>query len=772
MKKRIVLLTLIILVLFISSCVHYPSGKAIDDKISGPSPAAKYPEPKEEGSIETYSSGSSAKSPSTTSSSSNAQEIDEESLIEIEEPQEPVKPKKPGPKLYSPSLFNRLLDFFQTLFKPDLSPVGKVISNHEPNYIIHNSETDTIDITLTTYVSANCKYSYDENTLFEDMPYTFENTGLTHSADLTNLQPAHTYRIYARCNSSIGLTTNDYNITYRILPEINDLYPKLAMVRHPCITSQEEVEDLARYDLLVMHKRHSWDTLDCNTGQLEDLRELNPNIKILAHLPQSYIQYPSENWPGDNSYPQSDNIIYPLMEGITFYGTPTNRMILSDTQGNPILIQRAGWQEAISDITPLCPEGAEGTWNEQTINYTKEIILKSGVWDGIFWDSLYNSISWYNNYIDYPIDLNEDGVADSASWLDQQWAAGIDEFSNLAREQLGPDVLMVANGNQERYETYNGRMIESFRPWEWENDFGSLQEWEGSAKDPELNMVVKQFNEPVSNAYKGLRWGLGATLLSNAYYEAANNEYTESWWIDEFAVDFETGEAVSPSSENNWAGKGYLGEPINEAYTLGLTDTYHPFDVWRRDFENGTVIVNPNYYSSSPRYSYITIELEKEYRKISGTQDPVNNGFIVSNITLEWRDAIILLNTIEEGNTTRATLGGEGGAGGETGVLEGSSEETEEETNKEGFECSPIGEKRCINEKSYNLCESYIWSTPIDCTFGHICQDGECIPKKIDIIEVLNNPENRSMFWTLGGLFCLAGIVTIIFTRRLHRFKV
>ena len=777
MKKGIFLLCLIISLIIISGCIEYPSGRFVKEKVDDPPFSAM--EPEEETSIisnpeGSYSSSSDKKVITSSSTPSNSPLSTDSAFYSGEEEETPVKPKKiEAHPNYSPSLFSILFNFFEILFKLQLSPASAVISGHEPDYPIHNK--DSIDITLTTYVDATCRYSYDENIDFRYMEHFFSGTGQQHFTELANLQPGRTYKIYARCNTTNSvMTKNDYNITYRILPEINDAYPRLATVKHLCITSQDDVEDLAKYDLLVMHKRHSWDTLSCNTQQLADIRDLNSNVKILVHMPQSYIQYPQEGWPEDGSYPQEGNIKYPLMDGITFHGPAKDRMILSDTQGDPILLERSWGYEATADITPLCPEGEEGSWNDQKVNYAKEVTLASGVWDGVFWDSLYNSISWYNQYIDYPIDLNEDGIADDNSWLNEQWSAGIDEFSALAREELGSDVWMVANGHQEKYSTYNGKMVENLRQWEWERDFGRLQDWDEQSKEPKINMVVKQFNEPISGAYKALRWGLGATLLTDAYYEIANNAYVDTWWLDEFAVDLTTGEAITPTPGNSWAGKGYLGGPLDSAYTLDLTDIYHPFDVWRRDFENGIVLVNPNYYSGNPNLASITIDLETEYRKIRGTQDStVNDGSTITNVTLSYRDAIILLNFQTEGGGNTTQQGEAGRSGEDSGDnLANSEEVTEEQTNKQGLECLTLNEKICINEISYNICENNIWSTPINCGIGRICQEGECLLKKINLREILNNPENRPIFWVILGLIGIVIIITLFVTRRYHRLHV
>jgi Hypothetical glycosyl hydrolase family 15 len=62
-------------------------------------------------------------------------------------------------------------------------------------------------------------------------------------------------------------------------------------------------------------------------------------------------------------------------------------------------------------------------------------------------------------------------------------------------------------------------------------------------------------------------------------------------------------------------------------------------DLFRRDFDNGIVITNGTWQTQ-------TVSLGGTFRKIEGTQDPsVNDGSLVSSVTLASHDAIILLGT-------------------------------------------------------------------------------------------------------------------------------
>lgn len=61
--------------------------------------------------------------------------------------------------------------------------------------------------------------------------------------------------------------------------------------------------------------------------------------------------------------------------------------------------------------------------------------------------------------------------------------------------------------------------------------------------------------------------------------------------------------------------------------------------IYRRDFQNGTVLVNPS-------DNYLSVPLERQFRRISGAADPtVNNGGIVTQVTLAPSDALFLIGS-------------------------------------------------------------------------------------------------------------------------------
>ena len=113
--------------------------------------------------------------------------------------------------------------------------------------------------------------------------------------------------------------------------------------------------------------------------------------------------------------------------------------------------------------------------------------------------------------------------------------------------------------------------------------------------------------------YRLFRYAYASCLLDDGYFSFTDKsrEYSSVPWFDEY--DYKLGNALSG--------------PPTVAWSQG---------VWRRDFQNGVVLVNP---TSSAK----TVKLEPDLRKLAGNQDPaVNDGSAVGQVTLEAKDGIVL----------------------------------------------------------------------------------------------------------------------------------
>jgi hypothetical protein len=82
----------------------------------------------------------------------------------------------------------------------------------------------------------------------------------------------------------------------------------------------------------------------------------------------------------------------------------------------------------------------------------------------------------------------------------------------------------------------------------------------------------------------------------------------------------------------------YLGQ---EAGSVWLDDVHFQrgtTTIYRRDFQNGIVLVNPS------TESWVTVPLERDYKRILGVSDPlVNDGSVVRNPEIAPQDALFLI---------------------------------------------------------------------------------------------------------------------------------
>jgi hypothetical protein len=125
--------------------------------------------------------------------------------------------------------------------------------------------------------------------------------------------------------------------------------------------------------------------------------------------------------------------------------------------------------------------------------------------------------------------------------------------------------------------------------------------------------------------YAFMRYGLTSTLMDNGYFAFDDDTqiYKTAPIFDEYQVD--------------------LGQPLEGAQLVPWSN-----GIFRRNFTNGTVLVNPRGNGIQ------TVTLEPGFHRIEGKQDPVhNNGQPVSTIKLNEGDGIILLREGTPKNAAR-----------------------------------------------------------------------------------------------------------------------
>jgi hypothetical protein len=241
--------------------------------------------------------------------------------------------------------------------------------------------------------------------------------------------------------------------------------------------------------------------------------------------------------------------------------------------------------------------------------------------------------------------------------FDSTWSDGLRLYLDKLRQAVGPDRIIYLNWGIEEYQTVNGDNFEGF-PDEagalGENTWhdvvfgpfhrGSYFNWVSLSPQPNITMIETyedntvpsgSYDNPCEKAgftpnYRKMRFGLTTALLNDGYFSYEMNTDGHGslclMWFDEY--------------DNAGAGRGYLGYPLGEAYQVTasrLSSHKKGLDIWQRDYEGGTVLVNSTDEA-------VTISLEGTFRKIKGSQDPaINDGSLVTELTLQPKDGIILL---------------------------------------------------------------------------------------------------------------------------------
>lgn len=351
-----------------------------------------------------------------------------------------------------------------------------------------------------------------------------------------------------------------------------------------------EIENLAKWDLLILDMENQVS----NPEKIKKIRQLNPNIKILAYVTSQEIKN------GNLGVMRAK-----LKSGISdsWYLRRSNGDKISFWPGTTML-----------NPTDVCPVSNGQRWSDYMASFMNNEVLTTGLWDGIFYDNTWGDLTWFTGS---NVDLNLDGQPDAD--INKHWNAGMTNLFNLTRDLSRANYVIVGNAMTREYaNNLNGMMYENFQNHVWRDVMYAIKtEMAGSLRPRIIIINANTNNSGNSQDYKTMRYGLGSALVGGAYYSFDDGDQTHSqtWWYDEYNVK--------------------LGNPIGEAKTVGGS-TQVKEDVWRRDYENGLALVNSTAVAQS-------VNLGDDYEKIIGKQDPtINDGSIVDRITLNARDGIVL----------------------------------------------------------------------------------------------------------------------------------
>ncbi|MBI2300248.1 MAG: hypothetical protein HYU66_15095, partial [Armatimonadetes bacterium] len=331
-------------------------------------------------------------------------------------------------------------------------------------------------------------------------------------------------------------------------------------------STPQDLAEIARCDLLIGGVWCNWAEPEQRrrlAGHLAELKRLNPHLIVLDFSSSAPYHYPN-----DTRFPAGGWLLQP--DGKRVLGWPGTAMIN---------LRRP---DVLGFLTARSVES-----------------VKDKCFDGSFIDCMGSSFDWWACNIErgeaYQIDADGDGKPDDRKQLDEQWIEAKTQLSRQVRAALGDDGLFMTN--QAGYwglPDMNGILLEDYLDyvlagqWDFERVMDEYFRWTAAPRRPNLTTIVsssaleppfdpwKSMPEPDRNALleRGrtrldrMRFGLAATLMGDGYY--AYDLHTrwrgQRWWYPEY--DAPLGYPKSP------------GAP-------------QPDGTWRREFDGGTVIVNP-----------------------------------------------------------------------------------------------------------------------------------------------------------------------------------
>ncbi len=371
-------------------------------------------------------------------------------------------------------------------------------------------------------------------------------------------------------------------------------FPKLANYFLNWEISDKEAKELARWDLLVL----DMETQVNSREQLKKIRQYNPDIIILAYITAGEIR--------------QDACAYNMsLLRCELFKKIKDEWYLKDEKGN----RTVAWPGTNMLNFGVNHYNTSDSWNSTLAKFVYYKLMLSGVWDGVFYDTIWHDMYWVN---DSKLDVNNDGKNDNIAYVNERYKNGVVSMLSTTASLFGDSYLIVENGSSHvAYQPHiNGMMYESFpTPWEgagyWPNVMRSLLEKPALNKEPKIHIV--NANSRDKNDLREMRFGLGSALLAGAYYsfDFGETHHGQTWWYEEYDYN--------------------LGAPTSGAYRVDGPFENYEEGLWRRDFEKGVVFVNSYQRRTS--------------QEIGENLEMVNSDgkrILVNRISLEARDSMIL----------------------------------------------------------------------------------------------------------------------------------
>ena len=386
--------------------------------------------------------------------------------------------------------------------------------------------------------------------------------------------------------------------------------PKIMNLWFDWEITDADVQEIAKWDAVVF----DMDQQSRFPDKIRKIRELNPNIKILAYVDSCNIA--AARFVEESYFPG-----YALAHAI-----PESWYV---HRGNT----RVGfWPGAWTlNITDVAPRDANGkTWSDYLPEFIATKVWSTGLWDGIFLDNAIVGPTWF---VGGGLDITGDGIAESDDAVNEAWKRGWKKTADALRARLGSDAIIMGNGSAEYASQTNGILFEDFPNYGWTTGFRDYQTAYHYNQKPSfstINSNANNVNRPGS--YRAMRLGLTTAMLANGYYsfDYGNKDHGQAWWYDEY--DAVLGDPTGAPTQIIPPGSSGVNE-----------------GVWWRDYQKGAVVVNSTWQEQY-------IELPAVFERLRGNQDAtVNSGALESALTVPARDGLLLYRRTETATIPRST---------------------------------------------------------------------------------------------------------------------
>jgi hypothetical protein len=403
------------------------------------------------------------------------------------------------------------------------------------------------------------------------------------------------------------------------------LFPKLFIQLQTYLPSVATVKEAANRDLIVADAEVVANNPEF-LGASGVIRTLNPNAVILTYFSAADVI------PGNTA-----TINAGFIAGVK------DAWYMKDVSGARFKLYelREGFWTEMLNLTTVV--------NNFMPKYLNNAVLSKGLVDGIFYDWINDDISWLNHRTHAPCglpDIDHDGLPESDKDLNERWIVGTKNLLQNSSRFFPNGSLIIGNSGGVTKHTYgaglDGLMIENFLGADWayimRKHLGHLK----YSRRSTLSIIMANGKE---KDYKTMRYSLCSTLMFNGYFTYTNKgSYLATWWYDEYSVDLVSGKSLKSLDH-----KGYLGKPVGDAYSvlnpqeklkdilLSVNYSLAGTKVWRRDFTNGIVLINPSAKD-------VLVNLGGNFKKIKGVYDKTfNNGAKMSKIILVKKSGAVLL---------------------------------------------------------------------------------------------------------------------------------